>query len=47
LGTTSNNKPYIHLNDNVPSDAMFKIMWEQVATLQKNGVSVRMLGGAA
>jgi hypothetical protein len=47
LGYDSNNKPYIHLNDNVPSDAMFKIMWEQVATLQKNGVSVRMLGGAA
>jgi hypothetical protein len=47
LGYDSNNEVYIHLNDNVPSDAMFKIMWEQVATLQKNGVSVRMLGGAA
>jgi len=48
LGYDSNNKPYIHLNDNVPGDPMFKIMWQQVATLQKNGVSVRMmLGGAA
>jgi chitinase len=48
LGYDSNNKPYIHLNDNVPSDPMFKVMWQQVATLQKNGVSVRMmLGGAA
>jgi hypothetical protein len=37
LGYDSNNKPYIHLNDNVPSDAIFKIMREQVATLQKNG----------
>jgi len=48
LGYDSNNKPYIHLNDNPPSDPMFKVMWQQVATLQKNGVSVRMmLGGAA
>ena len=48
LGYDSNNQPYIHLNDNVPGDPMFKIMWQQAATLQKNGVSVRMmLGGAA
>ncbi|HXM23495.1 MAG TPA: glycosyl hydrolase family 18 protein [Terriglobales bacterium] len=48
LGYDSNNQPYIHLNDNVPSDPMFTVMWRQVATLQKNGVNVRMmLGGAA
>ncbi len=48
LGYDSNNVPYIHINDNVPSDPMFAVMWPQVATLQKNGVSVRfMLGGAA
>ena len=48
LGYDSNNQPYIHLNDNVPGDPMFKVMWKEVATLQKNGVSVRMmLGGAA
>jgi Glycosyl hydrolases family 18 len=48
LGYDTSNKPYIHLNDNVPSDPMFKVMWKEVATLQKNGVSVRMmLGGAA
>ena len=48
LGYDANNQPYIHLNDNVPCDPMFKVMWRQVATLQKNGVTVRMmLGGAA
>jgi len=48
LGYGSNNKPYIHLNDNVPGDPMFDVMWKEVATLQKRGVTVRMmLGGAA
>ena len=48
LGYDSNNEPYIHLNDNVPSDPMFTQMWQEVATLQSYGVTVRMmLGGAA
>jgi hypothetical protein len=48
LGYDTNNQPYIHLNDNVPGDPMFKVMWQQVATLQEHGVTVRMmLGGAA
>jgi len=48
LGYDDNGAPYIHLNDNVPSDPMFTTMWQQVATLQSYGVTVRMmLGGAA
>lgn len=48
LGYNSDNTPYIHLNDNVPGDPMFDLMWKQVKRLQKNGVTVRMmLGGAA
>jgi Glycosyl hydrolases family 18 len=48
LGYNTDGSPYIHLNDNVPSDPMFKVMWQQVGTLQKHGVTVRMmLGGAA
>jgi hypothetical protein len=48
LGYDSNNNPYIHLNDNLPSDPMFDQMWQEVATLQSYGVTVRMmLGGAA
>ncbi|MGO4883980.1 MAG: chitinase [Bryobacteraceae bacterium] len=48
LGYDSNGAPYIHLNDNVPSDPMFTTMWQEVATLQSYGVTVRMmLGGAA
>jgi len=48
LGYNQDGSPYIHLNDNVPSDPMFDQMWQEVATLQSYGVSVRMmLGGAA
>lgn len=48
LGYNTNGTPYIHLNDNVPGDPMFKVMWKEVATLQQRGVTVRMmLGGAA
>jgi hypothetical protein len=35
LGYDSDNKPYSHLNDNLPGDPIFKVMWKQVATLQK------------
>ena len=48
LGYNSDGSPYIHLNDNVPGDPMFNVMWPEVATLQSYGISVRMmLGGAA
>jgi len=48
LGYDSNNQPYIHLNDNVPSDPMFDVMWPQVHRLQHLGITTRMmLGGAA
>jgi hypothetical protein len=48
LGYNTNGTPYIHLNDNVPSAPMFTTMWQEVATLQSYGVTVRMmLGGAA
>jgi hypothetical protein len=48
LGHNNNGSPYIHLNDTVPNDPMFTQMWQEVATLQSHGVTVRMLlGGAA
>jgi hypothetical protein len=48
LGYDSNNKPYIHLNDNPPGDPMFNVMWPEVAHLQSLGITARpMLGGAA
>jgi chitinase len=48
LGYNTDGSPYIHLNDNVPGDPMFTTMWQEVATLQSYGVTVRiMLGGAA
>lgn len=48
LGYNSDGTPYIHLNDNVPGDPMFTTMWQEAATLQSYGVTVRMmLGGAA
>lgn len=48
LGYNNDGTPYIHLNDNPPGDPMFDTMWQEVATLQSYGVTVRMmLGGAA
>ena len=48
LGYDSGSVPYIHLNDNVPGDPMFDVMWPEVSTLQADGITVRMmLGGAA
>ena len=48
LGYDSDGRPYIHLNDNVPGDPMFDVMWPQVHRLQRFGITTRMmLGGAA
>jgi hypothetical protein len=48
LGHNSDGSPYIHLNDNVPNDPMFDVMWPEVAKLQTYGITSRiMLGGAA
>ena len=48
LGYDNHGAPYIHLNDNPPGDPMFDVMWPEVATLQSDGVTARMmLGGAA
>jgi hypothetical protein len=45
LGTGA---PYIHLNNQVPSDPRYDPMWNEVTTLQSTGVKVSMtLGGAA
>ncbi|WNJ18381.1 glycosyl hydrolase family 18 protein [Pontibacter sp. G13] len=39
--------PYIHLNNNVPSDPMFHTLWTNMASAQQNGVLLfAMLGGA-
>lgn len=48
LGYDQSGQPYIHLNDNVPGDPMFDVMWPQVHRLQRFGITTRMmLGGAA
>jgi hypothetical protein len=40
-------KPYIHLNDHVPEDVRFKIVWEQLEELSQRGVVILlMIGGA-
>lgn len=49
FGYDKNNPkiPYIHLNDNVPTDPMFDTFWKDMANVRKNGVLVMaMLGGA-
>ncbi|MDP9111387.1 MAG: chitinase [Candidatus Eremiobacteraeota bacterium] len=48
LGHNPDGTPYIHLNNNIPQDPMFDVMWPEVAKLQTYGITTRiMLGGAA
>ena len=47
FGTDSNNKPYIHLNDNNPYDHVFDNLWQQLEEAkQKNIQTILMVGGA-
>ena len=43
----SNNKPYIHLNDNIPNDPIFNNMWEDIKKADNLGIKIiLMIGGA-
>ena len=43
----SNNKPYIHLNDNNPTDTKFNQLWKDLEKAQSLGIKiVLMVGGA-
>ena len=47
FGYTSNNEPYLHLNDTPPEDPKFDKVWEELAECKKRGIKIIcMLGGA-
>lgn len=47
FGKDNKNKPYIHLNDNLPSNPIFDNMWKQIEFANKIGIKIiLMIGGA-
>ena len=47
FGLTSDNKPYIHLNDYPPYDPRFDKLWEQLEELNFRGVKIMLMVGGA
>ena len=47
FGNDNKNKPYVHLNDNLPTDPIFDNVWNQLEIANKLGIKIiLMLGGA-
>jgi chitinase len=47
FGKDNKNKPYLHLNDNLPSNPIFDNMWKQIEFANKIGIKIiLMIGGA-
>lgn len=47
FGVDSNSKPYIHLNDNNPSDPKFDNLWKDLHRIKGKGIKIiLMIGGA-
>lgn len=47
FGFDANNQPYIHLNDDPPTDPMFVPVWQGLAAAQAAGISATMMLGGA
>ena len=47
FGLDNNNEPYIHLNDKIPTDPCFDILWTDLTTLYDLGVKIHLLIGGA
>ena len=43
----NNNKPYIHLNDNEPSDKIFNELWLQTEKASVKGCKIMLMMGGA
>ena len=47
FGLNKDGLPYVHLNDNDPSDKCFDELWDEINMCQKNGIKIiLMIGGA-
>ena len=47
FGTNSDNSPYIHLNNNVPTDPIFYSLWGDIEECYKKGIKVILMVGGA
>ena len=47
FGTNSNNTPYIHLNNNEPSNPIFYSLWDDIEECYKKGIKVILMVGGA
>ena len=47
FGTNNNNNPYIHLNDNNPSDTIFDSVWCELEKAKKLGIKIILMVGGA
>lgn len=47
FGLDSNDKPYIHLNDNIFTDKKFDTLWEDLKKLKKKGIKIILMVGGA
>ena len=47
FGTNSDNSPYIHLNNNNPSDPIFYGLWGDIEECYKKGIKVILMVGGA
>ena len=47
FGLTTNNKPYIHLNDNTPNSSIFNNLWIEIKKAQTLGIKVVLMVGGA
>jgi chitinase len=47
FGTDNNNNPYIHLNDNNPSDPIFDSVWSDLKEAKKLGIKIILMVGGA
>jgi len=47
FGFDDNQKPYIHLNNNTPTDAKFDTVWQELQIAKKKGIEVRLMVGGA
>lgn len=47
FGFDDNKKPYIHLNNNTPTDSKFNTVWEDLLLAKQKGIDIRLMVGGA
>lgn len=47
FGFNDNQTPYIHLNDNTPTDEKFDTVWQELLIAKQRGIEIRLMVGGA